>query len=41
MPLSAHDKFIEIARKIGIKSVPYDKAIKESLKLGKRPILIK
>ena len=41
MPQSAHDKFIETARKIGIKSVPYDKAIKESLKLGKRPILIK
>ena len=41
MPLSAHDKFIETARRIGIKSIPYDKAIKESLKLGKRPILIK
>ena len=41
MPLSSHDKFIEIARKIGIKSIPYDKAIKESLKLGKKANIIK
>ena len=41
MPLSAHDKFIETARRIGIKSIPYDKAIKGSRKIGKKPILIK
>ncbi len=37
--VDCHQKFIEIAREQGIKSLPYDKAIRHDLKLKGRPIV--
>ena len=35
--LRSQDKFIELARKSGIKSIPYEKAIKKRLAKMRRP----
>ncbi len=38
-PVNCHQKFIEVAREQGIKSLPYDKAIRHDLKVKGRPIV--